>query len=188
MTISAIQSLELIERLHAYDSVLSPALEALPETWVGTSLGIAGVPLLIGEGELDEIIETPPVTTIPGTKAWSLGVAAYKGGLLPIFSGDVLFRKRPYTGRMREYCMVIRRPGLYFGVTLSHVQRDLRFPIEGRLVDHEVDADFAEYTLGGYMYKGEFLAVLDIDKLVGDEELSNASAGSASSIRRKGNE
>lgn len=185
MSVPALQSLELLERLYAYDSVPRPALAEPAETWVGTSLGVAGVPLLVGEGELEEIIETPAVTAIPGTKGWVIGVAAYKGGLLPVFSGDVLFRGRPYTGRMRDYCMVIRRPGLYFGLTLSHVQRDLRFPVEARVTDHPVDPDFAEYTLGGFMYKGDFLAVLDIDKLVMDEELSNASAGTASSNQEK---
>jgi twitching motility protein PilI len=188
MGISSLQSLELLERLYAYDSVPPPALAAPPETWVGTSLGIAGVPLLIGAGELEEVIETPPVTTIPGTKPWVIGVAAYKGGLLPIFSGDVLFRGRPYNGRMRDYCMVISRPGQYFGMTLSHVQRDLRFRVEERVMEHPVDADFAGYTLGGFMYKGDFLAELDIDKLVVDEELANAAAGMASSTRRKGND
>ena len=44
-------------------------------------------------------------------------------------------------------------------------------------MDHPVDPDFAEYTLGGFMYKGDFLAVLDINRVVADEELSNASAG-----------
>jgi twitching motility protein PilI len=185
MSISALQSLELIERLYDYDGVQAPALPEPCESWVGTSLGIAGVPLLIGEAELDEIIETPKVTTIPGTKPWVVGVAAYKGGLLPIFSGDVLFRKRPYTGRMRDYCMVIRRPGLYFGLTLSHVQRDLRFPTSERIMDHPVDPDFADYTLGGFSYKGDFLAILDINKLVADEELSNASAGEKPTIRGK---
>jgi twitching motility protein PilI len=188
MSISALQSLELVERLHAYDSVPSPALPVPRSSWVGTSLGVAGMPLLIGAGELEEIIETPPITTIPGTKAWVLGVSAFKGGLLPIFSGDVLFRKRPYIGRARDYSMVIRRPGMYFGLTLSHVQRDLRFPIEDRIVDHPVDPDFVGYTLGGFMYKGEFLAVLDIEKLVADEELSNASAGRGPSNKGKGNE
>ena len=188
MAISALQSLELIERLHAYDGVSPPELEAQQLSWVGTSLGIAGVPLLVGEGNLEEIIETPAVTTIPGTKPWVIGVAAFKGGLLPIFSGDVLFREKPYIGRSREYCMVVRRPGLYFGLTLSHVQRDLRFPIEERVMDHPVDPDFARYTLGGFEYKGEFMAVLDIEKLVADEELSNASAGEVSSIRGKTNE
>lgn len=181
MSISALQSLELIERLHAYDSVLPPEPEEQRMQWVGTSLGIAGVPLLIGEGELDEIIETPPVTSIPGTKSWVMGVAAYRGGLLPILSGDVLFRQRPYSGRVRDYCMVVRRPGMYFGITLSHIQRDLRFPLEERVMDHAVDADFERFALGGFEYKGEFLAVLDIDKLVADEELSNASAAGISS-------
>jgi twitching motility protein PilI len=188
MGISALQSLELIERLHAYDSVSPPALAAPRLSWIGTALGIAGVPLLIGAGELEEIIETPAVTTIPGTKAWVLGVAAYKGGLLPIFSGDVLFRKRPYIGRVRDYCIVIRRPGLYFGLTISHVQRDLRFPVEERLMDHAVDPDFAGYALGGFMYKGDFLAVLDINKLAADEELSNAAAGRVSSTKGKSDE
>tara|TARA_R110002072_G_scaffold63327_3_gene157617 strand:- start:1875 stop:2441 length:567 start_codon:yes stop_codon:yes gene_type:complete len=188
MSLSAFQSLELLERLHAYDNVPAPEVAPRPVTWVGSSLGIANVPVLIGAGEMDELIETPAVTTIPGTKPWVLGVAAYKGGLLPIFSGDVLFRKRPYIGRVRDWCMVIRRPGMYFGLTLSHVQRDLRFPIEQRIMDHPVDPDFADYALGGFMYKGEFLAVLDIDKLVADEELANAAARKVSSIKGKSNE
>lgn len=188
MSISALQSLELLERLHAYDGVAAPALEASVETWVGTAVGIAGVPVLIGAGSIEEVIETPSVTTIPGTKSWVLGVAAYKGGLLPVFSGDVLFRKRPYIGRLRDYSMVIRRPGMHFALTLSHVQRDLRFPVVERIMDHAVDPDFVNYTVGGYMYKGDFMAVLDIDKLVADEELSNASARRVASIKGKGNE
>ena len=176
MAISALQSLDLIERLNAYDGVLPPVFEEERMRWVGTSLSIAGVPLLVGEGELEEVIETPAVTAIPGTKPWVMGVAAFKGGLLPILSGDVFFRNRPYTGRTRDYCMVVRRPGMYFGITLSAIQRDLQFPLEQRVMDHPVEADFARFALGGFRHQGEFLAVLDIDKLVADEDLSNASA------------
>jgi twitching motility protein PilI len=188
MAISALQSLELMERIQAYDGVMPPAFEDEAMRWVGTSLSIAGVPLLVGEGELEEIIETPPVTTIPGTKSWVVGVAAFKGGLLPILSGDVFFRNRPYTGRVREFCMVVRRPGMHFGITLSGIQRDLKFPIEQRDMDHPVDADFAKFALGGFKYKGDFLAVLDIDKLVADEDLSNASASANSSNKGKTDE
>ena len=188
MAISALQSLELIERLHAYDSVVPPAPAEERLRWIGTSLGIAGVPLLIAAGELDEIIETPDTTPIPGTKPWVIGVAAHRGGLLPILCGDVLFRKRPYSGRVREYCMVIQRPGMMFGMTLSTVQRDLRFPIEERLLDHPVDPDFAPFALGGFEYRGEFHAVLDIDRLIADEELSNASATSFSTSRGNNDE
>jgi len=182
MAISALQSLELLERLHAYDGVTPPAkVEEARMYWVGTLIGVAGVSLLVGAGELQEIIETPETTAIPGTKPWVQGVAAFKGGLLPILSGDVLFRNRPYTGRARDYSMVIRRPGLHFGITLSHVGRDLRLPLEDRALDRPVDPDFARFTLGSFRYDGDHIAVLDIDKLVADEDVTNAAAGENSS-------
>ena len=188
MSISALQSLELLERINAYDGVAPPAIENEQMRWVGTSLSIAGVPLLVGEGELEEIIETPAVTTIPGTKPWVMGVAAFKGGLLPILSGDVFFRKRPYSGRVRDYCMVVRRPGMYFGITLSDIQRDLKFDIDRRDMNHPVDPDFARFSLGGFKHEGHFLAVLDIDKLVADEDLLNASASDNSIMKGKSDE
>ncbi len=176
MDLSANRSLDLLARSYEFEAVSAPVQENSVMLWVGTSLSISGVPLLIGEGELEEIIETPPVTAIPGTKPWVMGVAAHKGGLLPIISGDVLFRKQPYSGRVREYCMVIRRPGYYFGVTLSKIERTMKFPIHDRLMDQTVDPDFAPYSLGGFEFDNKFLAILDIDKLIADADLSNASA------------
>ena len=188
MSDTAKEALELVERLHAYDSAEALSAEELARSWVGTSVGIAGVSVLIGAGEVEEVIETPAVTPIPGTKPWVMGVAAFKGGLLPVFSGDAMFRNQPYTGRVRDYTMVIRRPGVFFGITLSHVERDLRLPIEDRIIEHEVDPDFAKFTLGGFKYRGEFLAVLDIDKLVADENISDVSAAKVSLIEGKNDE
>lgn len=176
MTNGALQALDELASGQAARGVSSPSVSDARMTWLGTSLGIAGVPLLVGDGELEEIIETPPVTPIPGTKPWVLGVAAYMGGLLPVVSGDVFFRRRPYVGRIRDYCMVIRRPGFYFGLTLSDVERDMKFPVEERDMDYPVDADFAAFTLGGFHSGDRFLAVLDVDKLVADSDLSNAAA------------
>jgi twitching motility protein PilI len=188
MGTSALQSLELLERINAYDGVTPPAIETEQMRWVGTSLSIAGVTLLVGEGDIEEIIETPAVTIIPGTKPWVMGVAAFKGGLLPILSGDVLFRKRPYLGRVRDYCMVVRRPGMYFGITLSDIQGDLKFDIDQRDMNHPVDPDFAKFSLGGFNHERRFLAVLDIDKLVADDDLSNASASGNSMMKGKSDE
>jgi twitching motility protein PilI len=170
------QAIAILERAYIDNAVESPALAAAPATWMGTSLGIAGVSLLVGAGQIDEIVETPAVTVIPGTKPWVMGVAAYMGGLLPIISGDVLFRRRPYAGRLRDFCMVIRRPGFYFGITLSAVERDIKFPLGDRDMVHPVDDDFSAYTAGGFRDGDRFLAVLDIEKLVADSELSSAAA------------
>jgi twitching motility protein PilI len=174
MSSQALQAVSMLEQAYAENVVPAPALAAAPMTWMGTSLGIAGTPLLVGEGEIDELVEIPAVTPIPGTKPWVMGVAAYMGGLLPIISGDVLFRQRSYAGRVREFCMVIRRPGFYFGITLSDVERNIKFPLEARDMDYPVDEDFANYTLGGFHDGDRFLAILDVEKLVADSNLSNA--------------
>lgn len=176
MSSLAIQSLDALEQRYQKEALAAPLQVDERMEWVGTCLGIAGLPVLIGEGELEEIIETPNVMSIPGTKPWVLGVGSHMGGLIPIISGDVFFRKRPYAGRVRDYCMVLRRPGFYFGITLSSLERDMKFPVEKRDMEHAVDADFAEFTLGGFCEGDRFLPVLDIDKLIADGDLSNAAA------------
>lgn len=188
MATNALQALDELVLAQAANGAESPSIAGEQMSWMGTSLGIAGVPLLVGEGELDEIVETPPVTPIPGTKPWVMGVASYMGGLLPIISGDVFFRGRPYVGRMREYCMVIRRPGFFFGLTLSDVERDMKFPLDQRDMDFEVDKDLAPFALGGFHCGQRFLAILDIDKLVADGDLSNAAASSSVSNEEISNE
>ena len=172
---SSLQSLHLLERIYVREAIAPPEPEPVVMLWAGTSLSVAGVPLLLGEGDIDEIIETPEVTKIPGTKSWVMGVATHKGSLLPIFSGDAFFRKTPYAGRPREYCMVIRRSGFNFGITISAIERDLKFPIEQRDMDCSIDAAFADMSLGGFHKDGKVLAVLDIDKLVADSDFLNAS-------------
>ena len=188
MSSPAIQALAALERRFQEEALEAPVQNLERMEWVGTCLGIAGVPLLIGEGELEEIIETPRVMSIPGTKPWVLGVGSHMGGLIPIISGDVFFRKRPYVGRVRDYCMVLRRPGFYFGITLSGLERDMKFPLESRDMEAPVDPDFADYTLGGFAQGSRFLAVLDIDKLITDGDLSNAAANDPDSLEEQDND
>lgn len=181
MTMSALLSFDQLEQSYALEAVPAPVYENNEMYWVGTSLSIASVPLLLGEGELEEIIETPACTPIPGTKSWVLGVASHKGGLIPVICGDVLFRNSPYSGKPREYCMVVRRPGFHFAITLSDIERDIKFPVAQRDMEHAIDAAFADFCLGGFHYGDRFLAVLDMDKLVADSGLTNASAAHSDS-------
>ena len=71
--------------------------------------------------------------------------------------------------------MVVRRPGFHFAITLSDIERDIKFPIGQRDMEQAIDADFSDYCLGGFHYGDKFLAVLDIDKLVAESGLANAS-------------
>jgi hypothetical protein len=84
--------------------------------------------------------------------------------------------------------MVIRRPGFYFGITLSDVERDMKFPLEDRDMEYEVDEDFVDFTLGGFHDGERFLAILDVERLVTDSELSNAAIPAAVSNEGMSNE
>lgn len=181
MNSPAIQALDALEQRFREQAVAAPLHADQGPQWVGTCIGIAGTPLLVGEGELEEIIETPNVMPIPGTKAWVLGVGSHMGGLIPIISGDVFFRSKLYAGRVRDYCMVLRRPGFYFGITLSSIERDMKFPVQERDMTQAIEADFAPYAAGGFQHGERFLPVLDIDKLIADSDLSNAAANQADS-------
>lgn len=172
----AIRSLDALQQRYRAEAVAAPVRPQERRKWVGTCLGIAGASLLVAEGELEEIIETPSVMAIPGTKPWVLGVGSHRGGLIPVISGDVFFRKKPYSGRTRDYCMVLSRPGFYCGITLSAVERDMKFPAQLRDLETPVDPDFARFCQGGFADAKRFLAVLDIDKLVADSDFSNAAA------------
>ena len=175
---SAIQALQDLQQR------FGQAVEAPPTPvdhciyWAGTALGVAGIPLLVGEGELDEIIEMPEVTPIPSTRQWVMGLATHRGGLIPVISGDVLLRREPYSGRVRDYCMVIRRPGMHFAITLSDVRRSTKFPIDERNMERDVDPAVHGYTLGGFVLDDDFCAVLDLDKLINEGELANAAVAS----------
>lgn len=176
MALTALQSLELLERLYAFDANTAPAIGNDEMLWVGTAVSIAGVPLLLGEAQITEIIETPTYTRIPGAGPWVLGIAAHKGGLLPIFDGDRLFRKHGFTGAARQFCIVIDKPGAFFAITLSEVIGNRKFPLQGLEQHHPLDPAFADYCLGGFKRHGTFYAILDVDKLVKHHPLFNAAA------------
>ena len=71
--------------------------------------------------------------------------------------------------------MVVPRSGFNFGMTISAIERDLKFPIEQRDMDCVVDSSLADLTLGGFYRNDNVLAVLDIDKLIADSDFLNAS-------------
>ncbi len=58
MSAAALESLQSLQRSFSLDAVEAPVADSDYVRWVGTSLSIAGVPLLVGEGELQEITHT----------------------------------------------------------------------------------------------------------------------------------
>jgi len=161
-----------------YASTGSAVLPVLPrpEYWHGALVGIAGVPVLVSPADIEAVIAVPTLTPIPGTRNWVLGIASHHGGLLPIYCGDSLFGQRLPPGRKREYCLVIKRPGLHVGITLSRVEGNVRLPVEQRDPEKRLDGPLAVCCDGGFWQDERFLGLLDISRLLVNGSLSDTAA------------
>ncbi len=175
MTAAFVALTALQTRYAKAGSALPPPLPE-PEYWRGAVVGIAGVPLLVAAADIEAVIAVPNLTSIPGTRIWVLGIASHHGGLLPIYCGDSLFGQRLPPGRRREYCLVIRRPGLYVGITLSRVEGNIKLPVEQRERETHIDGPLASCCDGGFWQGERFLGLLDIGRLITDGALSDTAA------------
>lgn len=66
---------------HASDT--KAKLEA-PGLWRGIGFRVGSRLLVSGIGEINELLAVPPLTPVPGTQAWLLGVANVRGNLVPV--------------------------------------------------------------------------------------------------------
>jgi twitching motility protein PilI len=66
---------------HASDT--QKKLEA-PGLWRGIGFRVGSRLLVSGIDEINELLAVPPVTPVPGTQAWLLGVANVRGNLVPV--------------------------------------------------------------------------------------------------------
>lgn len=166
---------ELQHRYASAGSALPPALPE-PEYWQGALVGIAGIPLLVAPADMEAVIVLPILTPIPGTRSWVLGIASHHGGLLPVYCGDSLFGQPLSPGRRREYCLVIQRPGLHIGITLSRVEGNISLPLAQRTAETEIEGPLAACCDGGFWQGERFLALLDSSRLATVGALSDTAA------------
>ena len=62
-----------------------PAQEDATPQWSGVGFSMFGKRFVVSMGELNEMLEVPIFTKLPGVKPWVKGVANVRGRLLPIF-------------------------------------------------------------------------------------------------------
>ena len=69
-----------------------------PGLWRGIGYRV-GPRMLVSEiGEINELLAMPPLTAVPGTRPWLLGVANVRGNLMPVVDfGRFLFDERNLT-------------------------------------------------------------------------------------------
>ncbi len=91
---------------HASDT--KEKLEA-PGLWRGIGFRVGSRLLVSGIDEINELLAVPPLTPVPGTRPWLLGVANVRGNLVPVIDcGRFLFGERTQHSE-RTRLLVVRQ-------------------------------------------------------------------------------
>ena len=165
---------ERLSLAHASDT--QDKFEA-PGLWRGIGYRV-GARMLVSEiGEINELLAMPPLTAVPGTRSWLLGVANVRGNLMPVVDfGRFLFDERtPLTERAR--LLVVRQGGGSVALLVDEVFGQRTVDEEQRHMAGQEDdprlARFAEQRVGEGEQK---MAILSMGKLVRAPDFRQAAA------------
>ena len=161
----------------AHDPGVPEQIEA-PGLWRAIGFRVGEHHFASGIDEVAEILMSPPpVTSIPGTQAWLLGIANVRGNLIAVVDlKQFLFGQRTHV-TPRARVLVVRQSGGNVGLLVDEMlgQRNLtdadRVGAEG-----EADASLAHFVTENVMLDGVRLGRFSMVDLTRAPEFAHAAA------------
>lgn len=114
-------------------------LEA-PGLWRGIAFRLGDAFLVGSISEVNEILMLPAVTSVPGTKAWMLGIANVRGTLVAVVHLRGLLEGEPFRATERTRVLVVRQATGNVGLVVDEVLGQRSF-VEEQRTDLMVYAD-----------------------------------------------
>lgn len=99
---------------------LPAQVDATPQ-WSGVGFSLFGHYFVVSMGDLNEMLEVPSYTKLPGVESWVKGVANVRGRLLPVFDLAAYFGGSLSGGRKQQRLLVIDRDKIYSGLWVDQV-------------------------------------------------------------------
>ncbi len=124
---SPFEQLAEYERLSLAHEAGEPERIETPGLWRGIGFRVGNRLFAARINEINELLTLQPLTTVPGTQPWLLGIANVRGNLVPVVDlGLFLFDTRT---RVNDRCrlLVMRQQGSTVGLLVDEVvgQRNL---------------------------------------------------------------
>jgi twitching motility protein PilI len=147
-----------------------PAQEQPAEQWRGLAFNVGSTRLLSEIGEVQEVIELPELTRVPGTAPWLLGIANVRGRLVPVVDlcGYLGFEK---STREEEWRVLVVEDGeLLCGLLVEQAFGMMQFERDDADADEDVAAGNAldPWLRSAFRQSGRHWRVLDIRTLVNE--------------------
>lgn len=146
------------------------------DKWVGVGFRVGDDKLIADMSEVEEILDLPEVTIVPGVKSWVVGVANVRGSLLPIMDLKGYVLGEDMRNRKRGRVIVINYKGFSTGLIVDEVYGMRHFLVKDRVSEKpDVHDSIAPYVGGVFKHEGESWPVFSFKNIVEDERFSHAS-------------
>lgn len=147
-----------------------PGGEEIRERWTGVAFLLGDERLLAPMGQVQEVIDPPECTRVPGTAPWFLGVANVRGTLLPVMDLHGLMiggrAGAPRNARM----LVYNSEGVAAAFRVDDVLGLKRFYEDERIAVEPGNEVLAPYVDGGFRQGDETWAVFDFTRFVASRD------------------
>lgn len=146
------------------------------EKWVGVGFRVGDDKLIADMAEVEEILDLPEVTIVPGVKSWVVGVANVRGNLLPIMDLKGYVLGEDMLNRKRGRVIVINYKGFSTGLVVDEVYGMRHFLVKDQ-VDEKPDVhdNIVQYVSRMFRREDESWPVFSFENIMKDERFSHAS-------------
>lgn len=153
-----------------------PTLDEAAEEWVGVGFRIGDDRLIAPMSEIEEILDLPDYTCVPGVKSWMVGVANVRGGLLPIMDLKGFILGEDIKQRKKGRVIVIDYKGFNTGVIVEEVYGMKHFLSKDQSeMIPEVHENVSKYVGMAFNQDGNSWPVFSFQSMTQDERLAQAS-------------
>lgn len=145
-----------------------PAQEQKAEVWRGLAFNVGSTRLLSSIGEVEEVIEVPALTRVPGTAEWLLGISNVRGRILPVVDLCAYFGFEKGVSEEEWRVLVVERGELLVGLLVEQAFGMMQFESSDADPEQEIALGNAldPYLRAGYRQSGRHWRVMDLGTLV----------------------
>lgn len=148
-----------------------------PGLWRGVGYRIGSRRLASEFGEVREILTLPPITVVPGTQPWMLGVANVRGMLLPIVDLKQFLEGERTVIHESQRVLLVRQPGGDVAVLIDELYGQRTFNDAHRVEpDGFREGRYAHFIEQAYQMGEQVWGVFSLDRLARTPEFRQAAA------------
>lgn len=181
MSADSQNNISVFELLKRFQEEIKSNAKGLPSQniakhyWLGIGFEVHDIKFVAPVIAISEIVKTPTITHVPGSKPWVIGIMHLRGNLIPVTDVFAYITSGKPTGDKPKSALVTLYNNRPNAITVDRVLGLQRFVEEERCpADTNYDQSYSPYVKGMYIGANETRwLIFDIEKLTTENKFIN---------------